>query len=228
MIGLPACGAAPYRMAATTNGSSISLTTLAVTAVASAAAAYACSKIWAQGSLAAAAFTPVAVAVLKELLQRPATVVTRAVPVRGMVRHAPEPAAPAVTAEPERVAQAGEVQSHASGSRRRRGLQLAIVTGLLGFAIAAFVITVPELVAGKSPTSGGHTTLFGGDERDRTRTTETTQTTTTTKTVTAPATRTVTLPARTTTGPTTTAPTTTAPTSTVPTTTVPTVTEPQP
>src|SRR5688572_25148241 len=47
-------------------GGGIDLPTLVITAVASAAAAYTCSKIWAPGTLASAAFMPVLVALLKE------------------------------------------------------------------------------------------------------------------------------------------------------------------
>ncbi len=66
----------------------IDISTLFYTAAASAAAAYTCSKLWAPGTLAAAAFTPVLVAILKEALAKSTEVVTRAVPVRGVVRSA--------------------------------------------------------------------------------------------------------------------------------------------
>ncbi len=149
--------------------------TLFVTAVASAIAAYACSKLWAPGTLVAAAFTPVVVAILKDVVSRSTDVVTRAVPVRGIVRNAPpepldEPAATAVQPpQQDRVAQAGEIPD-GSGGRHSRGLRVAIVTGLLGFVVAAVVLTVPELVAGGSASGGGRgTTFFGGGtdpERD--------------------------------------------------------------
>jgi hypothetical protein len=152
------------------SGTSVDLTTLVLTAVASAAAAYACSKIWAPGTLASAAFTPVLVALIKEGLARPAKVVTQAVPpIRGVVRSAsgpsgtevheslpapaPEPAAPDL----ERVAQPGEISYHSSGMSTARRWRLAIITGLLGFVIAALVFTVPELIAGARTT-----TYFGG------------------------------------------------------------------
>jgi hypothetical protein len=61
---------------------------------------------------------------------------------------------------PERVAQQGEVTYH-SASRSRRW-RLAIVTGLLGFLVAAAIFTVPELVAGRAASGDGATTLFGG------------------------------------------------------------------
>ena len=205
-----------------------------ITAAASAAAAYTCSRLWAPGTLASAAFTPVLVAIIKEALRRPTQVVTRAVPVRGVVRSSPPPAQGGGAPEPspppepplERVPQPGEVTYHSTGSSARRW-RVAIVTGLLGFVVAVLVLTVPELVAGQSASGGGRgTTLFGGHERESKQRTHTT--TAPAETVTAPAPKTVTVPApgkATTTPGTTTTPTTatTVPTTT---TTTPTVTQP--
>ncbi len=183
------------------NGS-IDLPTLLITAAASAVAAYITSKVWAPGTLASAAFTPVIVAVLKEAFRKPTEVVVR--PVRGVTRRtqreempqdadrfeqgAPVPAPPPVPGAP-----AGAVQYHRSTGRRWR---LALITGLLGFLIAALVFTIPEIVAGGSASGGGRsTTLFGGDrERNRDRT-ETTTTTIRERTVTIPPAETVTAPA---------------------------------
>jgi hypothetical protein len=169
----------------TSGGGGIDLLTLAITAVASAGAAYVTSEVWAPGTLASAAITPVLVALIKEALAKPAVVVTRAVPVRGVVRSSTpghEPPAPPAQVD-ERVAQHGEIQG-TSQSFGRRAWQTAIVTGLLGFLVAAVIITVPELVSGKSVTgSGGRTTLLGGDRKPAT---PATTTTTTTPTQTAP------------------------------------------
>jgi hypothetical protein len=207
----------------------IDLTTLLITAAASAAAAYTCSKIWAPGTLASAAFTPVLVAIIKEALARPTQAVTRAVPVRGVVRSAPPPGAhgdepPQPPEQPplDRVPQPGEVTYHSTRPSGRRW-RMAIITGLLGFVVAVLVLTVPELVAGHSASGGGRsTTLFGGQQSERKQPTQTT--TAPAKTVTVPA------PAKTTTTPTTTTPTTTTTTptttTTTPTTTTPTVTQP--
>ena len=56
-----------------------------------------------------------------------------------------------------------------SGAARRARVRLAVITGLLGFLIAAIVLTVPELVAGESVGGGeGRTTLFsprGGESQ---------------------------------------------------------------
>lgn len=229
---------------ATSSGGGIDVRTLFITACASAGAAYTCSKLWAPGTLASAAFTPVIVALIKQALDKPTEVVARAVPVKGVVRSARAPGSEPLTelqppnagaaagAPPSplahedptaRVAQPGEIQYHAA-RRGLRGWRLAVVTGLLGFLIAAVVLTVPELVAGRSATDGGRdTTIFGGGGKDRgssapaTTTTETT--TAPTRTVTIPPAETVTVPPpKTVTAP----PTTTTPqTTTTPTTTVP-------
>jgi hypothetical protein len=233
------------------SGASVDAKTLFLTASASAAAAYACSKLWAPGTLASAAFTPVLVALIKEALRKPTEVVARAVPVRGVVRStrpqgsqpldpgmpatggAGDPAAapyapPDDFAAPDaRVAQPGEIHYHDSG-RRARGWRLAIVTGLLGFLVCAAVFTVPELISGGSAAGGDRvTTIFGGKHHSRHEPAVTTTTTTPTRTVTAPPAQTVTVPAPATT---TTTPTTTSPTPQplAPTTAAPTTTSPPP
>jgi hypothetical protein len=203
-------------------GSAVDLPTLVVTALASAVAAYVTSKIWAAGTLAAAAFTPVLVALLKEAFAKPVEVVTRAVPVRGVVRSSggPEdhelPAAGSISREagdvgdtPEaieaRIAQLGEAPG-SSRPGRRRAWQVAVVTGLLGFLVAAVIITVPELIAGGSVSGGGRdTTLFstkhssGGSAGTTTQTTTATtpsdtETTPLDETITIPDAKTVTVP----------------------------------
>jgi hypothetical protein len=155
-----------------TRGGGVDLQTLVITAAASASAAYVTSEIWAPGTLASAAITPVIVALVKEGLARPAEVVTRVVPVRGVVRSTGHPGEPAGSTEPvepvdveRRVAQPGEIPGHA----RRftgRAWRMAVVTGLLGFVIAAVIITVPEFVAGGSASGGDRqTTFFGGEKK---------------------------------------------------------------
>jgi hypothetical protein len=194
------------RSSSSSSGSGIDLGTLVITALASAAAAYTCSKIWAPGTLASAAFTPVLVAVIKEAIARPAKAVTQVVPVRGVVRSTPpqssEPIAHDPTlvtpapAEPEldRVAQQGEISYHSSGpSRSARRWRLAIITGLCGFVIAALAFTVPELVTGKAVVGGGGTTYFGPTKQAPAQPTQTT--TVPGRTVTAPPPTTVTVPA---------------------------------
>lgn len=63
----------------TRRSSGVSLQTLIIASIASAAAAYGASRIWGTGTLISAAITPVAVAIVSELLRRPVqTVATSA------------------------------------------------------------------------------------------------------------------------------------------------------
>jgi hypothetical protein len=193
----------------------IDLSTLVITAVASAAAAYITAKVWAPGTLASAAFTPVIIALIKEGLRKPTEVVTAVVPTRGgrgrvqeveplpqdltaqLERGAPPPFPP-----PEPGAEAGPVRVYSTRGNRLRW-RIAVITGLLGFGVCVLLYTVPELVAGNSVGRPGHsTTLFSGGghkHRSSTSTTSTTSSTTTpSQTETQPAqtvTQTVTTPA---------------------------------
>ena len=197
----------------TTGGGGIDAKTLAITAAASAGAAYVTSQVWAPGTLGAAATFPVLIALLKETLARPKEVVTRVVPVRGVVRSASPDgeAEPAGPSEPpvERVPQAGEIPGR-SRPVAGHAWKMAFVTGLLGFVIAAVIITVPEFVAGKSASGDRQTTLFGGErssERDDETETDTETEPTQTRgvppaaTVTVPPAQTTTVPPPTTTVP---------------------------
>jgi len=113
--------------------SEIDLLTLTITAIASAAAAFVCSHVWAAGTLPSAAFTPVLVALVKEGLRRP----TEAVVPGGRVR-------------PER-------------QRIVHHWRIAAATGLAGFALFALIATTTELLSGRSATGrDAATTLFGG------------------------------------------------------------------
>lgn len=188
----------------------IDLKTLLITAASSAAAAYTCSKLWTPGTLAAAACMPVLVAIIREGLSKSTAAVANAVPVRGVVRSAtPEgpqlPDAAEATGDwsasdltgaeqppigqplqaddaASRVAQPGEIAYHGSG-RRAHHWRMAIITGLLGFVLAAVLFTVPEIFVGDSAAGGGRsTTLFGGKHRES----GTPAVTTTTETTTAP------------------------------------------
>jgi hypothetical protein len=181
----------------TSKGGGIDLQTLVITAVASACAAYVTSEVWAPGTLASAAITPVIVALVKEALAKPADVVTRAVPVRGVVRsagRADEPFDPIQPFEPEdeRVAQHGELLG-SSRAFPRHAWKVAIITGLLGFLVAAVIITVPEFVAGGSASGDRQTTFFGGQKKSAEPTTTTT-TTTPEETETAPVEPTLSVP----------------------------------
>lgn len=182
----------------TSKGGGVDLQTLVITAVASACAAYVTSELWAPGTLASAAITPVIVALVKEALAKPADVVTRAVPVRGVVRSATrsnEPYDPIQPFEPGdvRVPQQGEIPGR-SVAAPRRAWKVAVATGLLGFLVAAVIITVPEFVAGSSAGGDRQTTFFGGKKSASPDPSSTTTTTTPAQTTTVPPADAVTVP----------------------------------
>jgi hypothetical protein len=187
----------------------IDLTTLFLSAVASASAAYITSKIWAPGALFSAAMSPVIVALVKEGLRKPTEVVANVVPTvvpastrwsrssasePGLVVdgtpepevHA-DPDAPHVVLPPVVAAKAGPVRVYSTRGRRLRW-RLAVLTGLLGFGICVVLYTVPELISGKSIGHGGRATTLWGGHRNHTKKSTTTQTTTTTTTPTSSAT----------------------------------------
>jgi hypothetical protein len=158
------------------------------------------SHFWQNGTVLAAAMTPVLVSVMKEALRRPmesdavrrsaskmSKVATSALPATtgGSRSTGGRPSTPTSTLPPRPTAangngngdvvmagprrtygSDGEETSPGSGWRQRlRGprLRLAIVTGLLAFAVAVAALTLPELIFGGSVTSsGGRTTIFGG------------------------------------------------------------------
>lgn len=220
--------------------SGVDLPTLIVTAIASALAAYICSKVWKPGTLASAAMTPVLVALGKEALRKPTEVVVTVVPPLPRRRvsgpdettdvhdpvdsdaDGPPVATPAVVSVKPPV-----VQTRTT-ARREIHWRIAVITGVLGFALCAAVITVPELLS-----RGSGTTLFGGSGSHKvvqhtvTTTTstvvvpgETVTTTAPTTTTTTPA-ETATVPATVTTTTTETAPPTVTRTVTTPSTTPP-------
>jgi hypothetical protein len=165
---------------ATSGTNGIELTTLFISAVASAVAAYVVSKIWAAGTLFSAAMTPVIVALVKEGLRRPtekvadvASTAAGVVPLGwsrssasdgGLVPDpnapeplpVPDPDAPVVDPDaphvvlPPVVATGHAPVSVYSTRGRRLRWRLALVTGLLGFGICVLLYTVPELVSGGS------------------------------------------------------------------------------
>ncbi|WCB92135.1 hypothetical protein DSM104299_00820 [Baekduia alba] len=190
----------------TTGGSSgIELTTLFLSAIASATAAYVTSKIWAAGTLFSAAMSPVIVALVKEGLRKPTEVVANvAAPSRWTRTGADEPGlvpdpgaipapaddapvvdpdAPHVVLPPVVATEHSAVNVYSTRSSRLRW-RVAVLTGLLGFVICVVVFTVPELIAGQSlgRHSDNATTIFGGRHRGHKTSTTSTTTTTTTST----------------------------------------------
>ncbi|MGZ6696564.1 MAG: hypothetical protein ACXVFL_13110 [Solirubrobacteraceae bacterium] len=209
----------------------IELSTLIVAGLAAVIAAYVVSKIWAPGTVWATAFTPVIVSLVKEALERPAkrvsAVATRAANPRPLARATrtvvqPPPEAdappPPMTLDPE-LTERRVYGTRAGGIQRR--WKVAVITGLIAFVGVVAIFTLPELVAGRSVTSGSaHTTFFGGH---RSRSSSSTTHTETTTTATQSTTTTQTTPTTTTTTPSQTTPTTTTttPSQTTPTTTTP-------
>jgi hypothetical protein len=149
----------------------VNLATLVIAALASVVAATVVSRLWQAGTVMATAMTPVIIAVVKEALERPArrmsTMATRsglpsvARTARAVVPPPPEAQAPPppVVADP----QLTEMRVYRRDRRVGRRWKLAIATGLLGFVLCVAILTVPELVAGRSVVSAKHdTTIFGG------------------------------------------------------------------
>jgi hypothetical protein len=184
-------------------GEGLSLQTLVIAAAASAAAAVVVSHLWKDGTVIAAAMTPVVVAIVKELLARPmeseivrkpvkqvSRIASSRLPVSGRApsrgssgtesigRPPGDPLAPPPppTTEPAGLRRdyghgdgvaptEGQLTPMRTYGRTRRGpvhLKAAIITGLVGFLIAAAALTLPELLFGGAISSHHDTTLFGG------------------------------------------------------------------
>ena len=175
----------------------LQIDTLIVASLASATAALVTSFVWRPGAIVGAALTPVIVAIVSELLQRPAQRITQ---VRA-VRRVPEPSA---AVHEIRAARLREREKAAVGPpepvrdrladplppplveppaaavttaplrvyrKPRPNIRLALVTAAAAFAIATAALTLPELIGGGSVTGDGRTTLFspGGGTGDRDR-----------------------------------------------------------
>ena len=159
--------------------SGISFQTLVIASLSSLAAAIVVHKLWKGGAIVGAAVTPVIVGIVGEALRRPAQRLTtvrdssRRVPVE--VDHDVPPASRERGDDPF-----GLWEDDRKGrSRGRTWLVLGIVTGVIGFAVAAFFLTGSELVFGGPVTGGARkTTIFGGS-RTHTTTVQSTQTVTT-------------------------------------------------
>jgi hypothetical protein len=157
-------------------GESLSLQTLVVAAIASAVAAIVVSHLWKDGTVVAAAMTPVIVAIVKELVSKPmeSELVRRpvqqvgrlassgrlVVPGRAGARSSGETRVLPPTEDAEAPA---PIRTYGHTPRLRRvHLKIALITGLVAFAIAAAALTLPELIFGGAISSHHSTTLFGG------------------------------------------------------------------
>jgi hypothetical protein len=178
------------------SSSGISIQTLIIASMSSLAAAILVREVWGAGALFGAAVTPVIVGIVGEALRRPAD---RLSTVRDGGRRLPPEREEDV---PPASRQRGDDPFglwEADRRRRSRGrtwLALGAVTGVIGFAIAAFFLTGTELVFGGSVASPKRTTIFGGGSDTTTTVQTVTQTQTAppptvTQTVPAPAPETV-------------------------------------
>jgi hypothetical protein len=156
----------------------IDLMTLLLTAVASASAAYITAKVWAPGTLASAAMTPVIVALVKEGLRKPTEVVTAAVPSRVVRGRTQESAA-----LPDDLTEQLRDGAPPPYPPPRPGAE----TGLLGFIVCVVVYTVPEVIAGGSVGRPGHSTTLFSRGSSHHRSSKGTTSTTTTGTTSTPA-----------------------------------------
>jgi hypothetical protein len=183
-------------------GDGLSLRTLAIASAASMTAALVSSQLFPPGTVYASAVTPVIVAAVSEALRKPADRVSELAKQRralvmqasraphgeegGALRGAPDFAQGAAADE-----ELGTVHGNGTGeappitvygrTRKPRLLhpKAWIATGLAAFAIAAAVLTLPELIFGGAVASNHRTTYFGGGSSSRTKTQTTTTPTTT-------------------------------------------------
>ena len=155
----------------------ISVTTLVIASASAAAASLVVPLIWAGGGVVAAAITPVIVTLVSESLKRPVTkvqevAVWRKTPQGTAVRQPAGRDFQPVDPEEERIEVDPqhpddpfglyEDERGGGGFFTRRKVIIALVTGLIAFAIAAVVVTAGELTFGDSSSPTHKTTFFGG------------------------------------------------------------------
>jgi hypothetical protein len=213
-------------------GGGLSVTTLVIASLSSIAAALVIHKFWKGGAILGAGLTPVIVAIVSESLKKPTQAITAIREERRsrstVARSTPDGVPAAPPPELERADPFGIWQDEPRSRLhwvKGRPLKIAVATGLLAFAIAAFAVTGAELVFGGD---GGQDrfTIVPGKQEHKSTTTDDTKTTTqpaqpaqTTQTVpaeTAPIAPPETLPPVTTAPPTTPPATTTPPAPTTP------------
>jgi hypothetical protein len=178
-------------------GSGLSLQTLVISSLAAVAAAIVVPTFWERGSLVATAITPVIVAVVSELLNRPAKVITSSVP---KVTRRSATGAALRSQQPTGVGARGSGPEQLPPRRedpfglyeperpsRRFPLRLAVITGLLAAVIGAGVVTASELAVFGHQIGNSHrsTGLLGGTTKQSTATPTPTATATGTATQTA-------------------------------------------
>ena len=178
-------------------GEGLSLQTLAIAALAAGCAAVLTSYFWQRGTLISAAMTPVIVAVVSEVLKRPATTMRRAArtartatparrersrervplahgagagsPAEGPSRELPAPREPTVPMSSYKV-----YRSEGAARPRFGRIHWKIVLATAGaaFVIAVGALTLPELLFGSSVSGSQSTTFFGGPSRSHSTSTK--------------------------------------------------------
>jgi hypothetical protein len=163
-------------------GSSLSLQTLVISSLAAVAAAIVVPTFWERGSLVATAITPIIVAVVSELLNRPAKVITSSVP---KVTRRSATGAALRSQQPTGVGARGSGPEQLPPRRedpfglyeperpsRRFPLRIAVITGLLAAVIGAGVVTASELAVFGHQIGNSHrsTGLLGGSTKKSTAT----------------------------------------------------------
>lgn len=133
----------------------LSLQTLVISSLAAVAAAIVVPTFWARGSLIATAITPIIVAIVSELLNRPAKVITQVTPrvtrrsATGAALRSKQPSGVGARGDgPEQLPPRGDDPFglyEQERPRRRFPLRIAVITGLLAAVIGAGVVTVSEL-----------------------------------------------------------------------------------
>jgi hypothetical protein len=183
-------------------GGGLSLRTLGIASAASLTAAMVSSHVFPPGTIYASALTPVIVAAVSEMLNKPADAVSElrrqrrtmlqearsleAARVRGEepspLRGAPEFAqgedADAVAANGSGAAPPIRIHGRRRIPRRMLHPKVWIATGLMAFLIAVAALTLPELIFGGAVTTKHRTTFFGGGSSSSSKKQDTTTTTT--------------------------------------------------
>ena len=143
----------------------LSITTLAISAAASVAAAIVVHEVWKGGAILGAAITPVIIAIVSETLRKPVDRVTSIREVRRTRTQVAPGEVPPPAPEPQ---DRFGIWQDSTPWWSRRGTKLGLATGLIAFAIGAIALTGTELIFGDSVGSGGSsTTVFGGGSNDK-------------------------------------------------------------
>lgn len=150
-------------------GGGLSATTLAIASASSVAAAYVIHTFWTGGAILGAGVTPVIVAIVSESLKKPTQKITaireerrsRSQVARRTPDHVPVPPPPELE-RPDPFGIWQDEHEHRFHKVRGRPLQLAIATGLIAFAVAAFVVTGADLVFGSGDGGGDRLKIVPG------------------------------------------------------------------